>query len=136
VVNDHRFAETNTLPARSSAPISIAATYLVFGEKSWVELNIAVLPSELRDTIPVMGVVSSAFFTVNVFVLIVGLLIGSLNVALTSEVTGTSVAPSAGRVLSTYGGSFSPLACFVAAAAAEAAAAAFSVADSAPLIPK
>jgi hypothetical protein len=96
-------AETNALPARSSAPISIAATYLVFGEKSWVESNIAVLPSELRDNIPVIMVVSSAFFTVNVFVLIVGLLIGSLNVALTSEVTGTSVAPSAGIVLITFG---------------------------------
>ena len=67
VVNDHCLAESNALPARSSAPISIAATYLVFGEKSCVESNIAVLPSGLRETIPVIAVVSSAFFTVNVF---------------------------------------------------------------------
>jgi hypothetical protein len=46
--------------------------------------------------VPAMGVGTSAFLTVNVFSLIVRLSIGSLNIALTSEVTGTSVAPSAG----------------------------------------
>jgi hypothetical protein len=66
---------------------------------------------------------------VNVFGLIVALLVGSLNVALISEVTGTSVAPSAGMVLSTFGGTLSPDN-FVAADAA------FFVADSTPLIPK
>src|SRR3712207_290938 len=96
----------------------------------------AVLPSGLRDKAPFIRVdSSSALLMVNVFSLMVGLLIGSLNVALISEVMGTCVAPSAGIVLSTFGGSFSS-----AAAAADApfvtAAAAFSVADSAALVPK
>jgi hypothetical protein len=57
VVNDQRLAEANALPARSSAaPVSIVAIYLVFGEKSCAESNIAVLLSGLRDTVPGMGV--------------------------------------------------------------------------------
>ena len=70
----------------------------------------------------------------NVFVLIVVLLIGSLNVAVTSESSGrTSGAPSPGFVVTTFGGYFtSPFD----VAAVAAAAVAFSAADSAPLIPK
>ena len=99
----------------------------------------AVLPSGLRDKAPFIRVDSlSALLTVNVFSLIVGLLIGSLNVAVISEVMGTCVAPSAGIVLSTCGGSFSSAAAPAAAAAAPfvTAAVAFSVADSAALVPK
>ena len=100
----------------------------------------AVLLSGLRDKVPfIMVDSSSALLIVNVFSLIVGLLIGSLNVALISELTGTCVAPSAGIVLSTFGGSFSTGAAapaFVIVATVAAAAAAFSVADSDALVPK
>jgi hypothetical protein len=55
-----------------------------------------------------------------------------------SDVTGTSVAPSAGEVSSTFGGALSPAAAFsvAAAVAAAVAATAFSVADSVALVPK
>src|ERR671922_538280 len=100
----------------------------------------AVLLSGLRDKAPFIMVNSlSALLIVNVFSLIVGLLIGSLNVALISELTGTCVAPSAGIVLSTFGGPFSTAVAapaFVTAAPAAAAAVAFSVADSVALVPK
>src|ERR671923_2495873 len=101
----------------------------------------AVLLSGLRDKAPFIMVNSlSALLIVNVFSLIVGLLIGSLNVALISELTGTCVAPSAGIVLSTFGGSFSTAGAaapaFVTVATVAAAAAAFSVADSDALVPK
>lgn len=115
VVNDHRLVEANAFPARSFAPVPISAIYFVFGEKSCSGSNIAVLASGLRDEAPFIRVdSSSALLRVNVFSLIVGLLIGSLNVALISELTGTCVDPSAGIVLSTFGGPFSE-----AAAAAE-----------------
>ena len=129
MVNDHRLAETSALPAKSCAPISIVASYFVFGEKSTSESNIAVLPSGLREITPFKGVVSPCFFTVNDSLSIVGLFIDSLNVAVTSELTGTPVAPSAGKVFNTLGGTFSP-------SSPVAAVFAFSVADSTPLIPK
>src|SRR5215218_7319189 len=144
VLNDHRLVESNALPVTSFAPVLISAKYFVFGEKSCSGSNITVLLSGLRDKTPFIRVdsPSSALLTMNVFSLIVGLLIGSLNVALTSELTGTWVASSAGIVLSTFGGSFSEgagaaaPAAFVTAVVVAAAAVAFSVADSAALVPK
>ena len=56
-----------------------------------------------------------------------------------SEESGTSVAPSAGEVSSTFGGPFSPAASafpVAAAVAAAVAATAFSVADSVALVQK
>src|SRR5215213_2406695 len=144
VLNDHLLVEANALPVTSFAPVLISAKYLVFGEKSCSGSNIAVLLSGLRDKTPLIRVdsPSSALLIVNVFSLIVGLLIGSLNVAVISELTGTCIASSAGIVLSTFGtfsGSFSSAAApaaFVTVAPAAAAAVAFSVADSAALVPK
>ena len=143
VLNDHRLVESNALPVTSFAPVLISAKYFVFGEKSCSGSNIAVLLSGLRDKAPFIRVdSSSALLIVNVFSLIVGLLIGSLNVAVTSELRGTCVAPSTGIVLSTFGGYFSEAAgaddpAFVTAAVVAAVAAvAFSVADSAAFVPK
>ena len=118
VINDHLLPETNALPATSFAPSLISTVYLVFGSRSGSESNIAVLPSGLREMLPFMRLGIPSFLTVNVFWLIVGRLICSLNVALISKPGGTSVAPSAGMTLSTLGdGAFSSAA-FVAAALA------------------
>jgi hypothetical protein len=100
VLNDHRLAETNALPEKSFAPSLISTVYLVFGARSGLESNKAVLPPELRDMLPFMRSGIASFLTVNVFWLIVGPLICSVNAALMSEASGPSVAPSAGIVLS------------------------------------
>src|SRR5215204_2365032 len=102
--------EYNALPVTSFAPVLISAKYFVFGEKSCSGSNIAVLLSGLRDKTPFIRVDSPS---------------------------------SAGIVLSTFGGSFSegagaaaPAAFVTAAVVVAAAAVAFSVADSAALVPK
>ena len=71
VLNDHRLAETNALPARSFAPSLISAVYYVFGSRSGSESNIAVLRSGLRDIFPFMELGAPSFLTINVFSLIV-----------------------------------------------------------------
>src|SRR6266508_3127414 len=129
VLNDHDFGEGNALPARSFASVLIVAIYFVAESKSFVGSKIEVLPSEPRVTVPSMLIIVPSFFTVNVFLLILEVRIGSPNVAVTGEVTATPFSPSAGVVPTTVGGVLS-VACPLVLVSA------FSAADSAPLIPK
>jgi hypothetical protein len=87
VVNDHDLGNVIALPARSFTPVVIVAICLVEKAKFEDGLKLAVLPSELRDTVPttflvVAGVVVVfSLFNVKVVAVIVELFIGSLNVA-------------------------------------------------------
>ena len=115
VVNDHDLGNVIALPARSFTPVVIVAICLVEKAKFEDGLKLAVLPSELRDTIPttflvVAGVVVVfSLFNVKVVAVIVELFTGSLNVAVIDALTGTAVVPLVGFVSTTVGGVVSAL---------------------------
>ena len=110
VVNDHDLGNVIALPARSFTPVVIVAICLVEKAKFEDGLKLAVLPSELRDTVPttflvVAGVVAVfSLFNVKVVAVIVELFTGSLNVAVIDALTGTAVVPLVGFVSTTVGG--------------------------------
>ena len=86
MVKDHFFS-LKALPATSVAPVDIVETYLVELARLAEGSKVAVLPSELRDTIPPIFVVVSAILKVNVLVETERGNIGSLNVTLITEST-------------------------------------------------
>ena len=84
------------------AAVVIAAVKVVEPASDEEGLNVAVFPSELSDTAPCTLVVPC--FSVKDELVTVELCTGSLNVAVTDEVSPTPVAPSEGLVLTTVGG--------------------------------
>src|SRR6476659_3783128 len=89
----------------------MVTVYDVEGANGEECVKVTVLRSELKANAP-GKVVPTLFFTVNM-VELDQLCTGSLNVAVTGEVTATPVTPLAGLVLTTVGGVVSPAAAVV-----------------------
>src|SRR5438094_472620 len=80
----------------------MVAVYVVGNARLEDGVNVAVLPSGLRDTVPLTALLP--VFKVKLVVLTVELCTASLNVAVMGELIATPVAPLAGIVLLTLGG--------------------------------
>jgi hypothetical protein len=100
VVKVHTKSAASAAPVRSFAPVVIVAVYRVPVARIVVGVNVAVVPAKV--TVPVTGVTPGPV-KVKVATLIVAGFIGSLNVAETGVLTGTSVAPIVGTVETTVG---------------------------------
>src|SRR5439155_170848 len=73
VVNFHVLAEAIALPATSFTPVVIVAVPAATNVRSDEGVNVAVVPPELKDTVPATAVLVLFTFTVNVLVLTVEL---------------------------------------------------------------
>src|SRR5438093_891617 len=87
----------------SLTPVIIVYIFSLHDALPIYGLNVAVLPSGLRDTVPVTALLLLSF-RVKVVLETVELCTASLNVAVMGELTVTPVAPLAGLVLATVGG--------------------------------
>jgi len=87
-------------PVRSFAPVVIVAVYKVPLARAVVGVNVAVVPANV--TVPITGMAPGPV-KVNVAALIVAGFMASLNVAETTVLTGTPVAPIVGTVETTVG---------------------------------
>jgi hypothetical protein len=87
-------------PVRSFAPVVIVAVYKVPLARAVVGVNVAVVPANV--TVPITGMAPGPV-KVNVAALIVAGFMASLNVAETTVLPGTPVAPIVGTVETTVG---------------------------------
>jgi hypothetical protein len=100
VVKVHTKLVASAAPVGSFAPVVIVAVYKVLVVRMVVGVNVAVVPAKV--TVPPTGVAPGPT-KVNVAELIVAGFIASLNVAETTVLTGTPVAPITGTVELTVG---------------------------------
>ncbi len=100
VVKVHTKLAASAIPAEFFAPVVIVAANKVPVESVVVGVNVAVVPAKV--TVPATGVTPGPV-KVKLAALIVGGFIGSLNVAETTVLTGTPVAPIIGTVETTVG---------------------------------
>lgn len=101
VVKVHTKFAASAAPVGSFAPVVIVVMYKVLFASTAVDVNVAVVPAYV--TVPNTGVAPGPV-KVNVDALIVAGFIASLNVAEIAVMTATAVAPLAGIVETTVGG--------------------------------